>query len=490
MAAARKGSPHRARNPILRCATFHAGPETVSAGAGDTIMSDEEQKAANDGAKKVSYPQKYWWVILIALPLALALVKLVPDLVSKKGDAAGFKNQQTGDHNVAISGSNNVLTTDLSTKTYVISLAAIEKEYAQVKREPLRDEELKKEIEEAIALLNAGKAQESAAAFEVLNRKLSLPSLQTDLGVAYQKAGDTQAAARALSQALAQDPQYAPAQYNLGLVKASRGELAQAQTHFEKSGELGESQALASAIRQELVTKNLELEPNNQAAEANILPLEKKIEANIVDPEDSDYFRITSPGKYRDILQVRLENLSPTLRPALALYDKNKSELPGALNDTPNANLEHEFVTGPAETFYFRIYGRSSSTGRYRVEAVPLKKYDALEPNDTIREPSALELGKTIAANIMDGGDVDYYKFTTGALGTTVRLRLTNQSDTLRPGFACYNANKSEFPGNYDDTADADLEHSFAVQPGAVYFLKVYGRSGSAGAYELTAMQE
>ena len=453
-------------------------------------MSDEEQEAKEEGAKKVSYPQKYWWLILIALPLALALIKLAPDLLSKKSDGAGFKNEQTGDHNVAINGSNNVLNTDLSTKTYLINLQAIEKEYAEIKREPLQDEELKKEIEQAIALLNEGKSRESAAAFEALNRKLSLPSLQTDLGVAYQKAGDTQAASRAFGQALAQDPQYAPAQYNLGLVKATRGELAEAQTHFEKSDGLGESQALASAIRQELVTQNFELEPNNQAAEANILPLEKSVAANIVDAEDGDYFRITSPPKYRDLLQVRLENLSTTLRPGLALYDHNKSELPGTLNDTEGANLEHQFVTEPEATFYLRIYGRSSSTGRYRLEVVPLKKYDAFEPNDTIREPTTLELGKAVAAGVMDPGDVDYYRFTTGTQGTTARLRLTNQSDTLRPGFACYNGNKSGIPGKLDDTQGADLEHSFEVQPNAVYFLKVYGRSGSTGAYELIATQE
>ena len=450
-------------------------------------MSDEEQEMApsEEGARKVSYPQKYWWLILVALPLALAAIKLVPDLVSD-----GRKNGPAGDHNLVVNGSNNILNSDLSTKTYVINLAAIEKEYAEIKREPLQDEELKQEIERAVALLNEGKAKESAAAFEALNRKLALPSLQTDLGVAYQKSGDTRAASRAFAQALEQDPKYAPAQYNLGLVKAARGELTEARAHFEQSGDLGESEALARAIKQELVTQNVELEPNNQPAEANILPLRKAVAANIVEPEENDYFRITSPIKYRDVLEVRVNNLSTTLRPGLVLYDANKSVIRDVLNDTLGADLEMQFVAEPEATFFFRIYGRSSSTGRYGLVVNPLKKYDDFEPNDTIRQPTALELGKTISANVMDSSDVDYYRFTAGAQGATLRLRLENQSDSLRPGFVCYNANKSAISDKLDDTQGADLEHTIPAQPGATNFVRVYSRAGSSGAYKLTVTQE
>ncbi|MGZ4966581.1 MAG: hypothetical protein ACXV97_05350, partial [Chthoniobacterales bacterium] len=147
-------------------------------------MSDDEQAAGAQG-KAVSYPKRYWWVVLVFLPIALTLIKVVPDLMKKDGSSSsgGFVNKQDGNNNVAINGSNNVLSTDLSTKTYVINMAAIEKEYAATKSESL-GEDLKKQIAAAIALLEAGKPGESAAAFEKINQQVSLPSLQTDLGVA------------------------------------------------------------------------------------------------------------------------------------------------------------------------------------------------------------------------------------------------------------------------------------------------------------------
>lgn len=452
-------------------------------------MSDENKPAANE-RNAVSYPQKYWWLLLVLLPLALALIKIIPDLRSKKPEPPASTIHQGGTGNTLVTGSQNILNSDLSTKTYVINMAAIEKEYAATKGEPLKDDELKKQIEAALALLDSGKARESAVAFEAINRKIALPSLQTDLGVAYQKAGDANASAQAFEKALEQDPNYAPAHHNLGLVKASRGELVEAREHFEKANGIGDSKALAKVSQQALEDHDHEVEPNNEPAQANILPLEKTVGANIADGNDTDFFRITTPPKYRDIVQVRIENESNTLSPGVRVFDSNKSTLGGNYNDTAGANLEHSFVVSPDATFYVQVYGRGSSTGRYTITVKSLKKYDAYEPNDDIRHPAAVEIGKQIDANIMDGEDLDFYRFKTGAKGTTVKLHIENQSTTLRPGISVFDSNKSALGGNYNDTAGANLDHSFSVQSDTVYFVEIYPRSGSAGDYSLLITQQ
>jgi tetratricopeptide (TPR) repeat protein len=459
--------------------------------AAGLAMSGNENSPDTE-TKVVSYPKKYWWLILVLLPIALALLKIIPDLRSKKeGGGSAFSNQQTGNNNVAISGSGNILNSDLSTKTYVISMAAIEKEYAAIKREPLKDEELKKQIQAALDLLEAGKPEESAAAFQAINRKISLPALQTDLGVAYQKAGDAKASAQAFSKALEQDPKYAPAHHNLGLVKASRGELVEAREHFEKSNGIGESKALAKAIQQELKNQDSELEPNNKASEANILPLEKAVAGNITDGDDSDFFRITTPPKYRDIVEVLINNSSPKLQPGVAIFDANKSALPGKWNDTPNANLDHLFSVPPDTTFFVQVYGRSHSTGRYTITVKALKKYDSYEPNDDILDPADIELGKQIIANIMDGDDVDFFRFNTAATGATVTADIGNRShQTLQPGVAVFDADKSALPGTWNDTPGANLHHSFHVQPNVAYYIQIYGRSHSSGDYTLILTQQ
>ena len=305
---------------------------------------------------------------------------------------------------------------DFSTKTYVINLAAIEKEYAAVKREPLVDEELKKQIETALALLGDGKAAESAAAFEKVNQKISLPSLQTDLGVAYQQAGNTKAAAQTFSKVLAQDPNYGAAHHNLGVAKATRGELVEARGHFEKAGDIGESKALASTIEETIRVQDQELEPNDELSQANVLPLEKMVAANIFDRQDVDCFQVTTPPKYRDILQVLIERKSTTLRPHVNIRNRKGSSLTNSYDNTPGATLEHTFPVSPEETFFVTVSG-DSSAGRYALTVKPLKKYDAFEPNEDFTSPARIEIGKEISANIMDKADVDFYQFKTAAEG-------------------------------------------------------------------------
>jgi tetratricopeptide (TPR) repeat protein len=367
-------------------------------------------------------------------------------------------------------------------------MAAIEKEYATAKGEPLKDEELKKQIESALALLDSGKARESAEAFEAINRKVSLPSLQTDLGVAYQKAGDANASSQAFATALKQDPNYAAAHHNLGLVKASRGELVEAREHFEKASEIGEGKALAKAVQEALTNHDYEVEPNDEPAQANILPLEKMVAASIAGGNDTDFFRITTPPKYRDIIQVRVENESDTLSPEISVFDSNKSRFSG--NEAQQrANLDHSFSVQPETVYFIQVFGHWQSTGRYTITVKPLKKYDAYEPNDSIRQAAVVEIGKQIDANIMDDRDVDFYRFKTGAKGGTVKVHIENQSDTLSPEISVFDSNKSRFSGN-EAQQRANLDHSFSVQPETVYFVEVSGHWQSTGEYWLMITQQ
>ena len=408
-------------------------------------MSDDE-KTASDESKVGTYPRKYWWLILVAVPVALALIKLAPEFWNKPpAPNGGFKNQQTGTGNTAINGSHNII--DYSTKTYVINMAAIEKEYAEVKREPLADEELKKQIAQAIELLKTGKAAESAAAFEKINQKVSLPSLQTDMGVAYQQAGNINAATLTFTKVLDENPGYGAAHHNLGVAKATRGELVEARAHFEKAGEIAESKVLARGIAETVKAGDQEVEPNDEIAQANVLPLENEVAGNIFDSKDIDCFRVTTPPKYRDILQVAMENKSSTaLRPHLGVRNRNGSHVSNTYDITPGASLEHTFSAPPETTFFITVSG-DSSTGRYGLTVKPLKKYDAFEPNEDSTKPARIEIGQEISANIMDNADVDFYQFKTAAQGATAKVHLENQSSTLRPHFDIRNPSKSGMPG-------------------------------------------
>ena len=418
-------------------------------------MSDDEKPDGTEEAKP-SYPRKYWWIILVALPVAIALIGILPQFFPPKKSNGGGSRQQNGNNNMMIDGNNNTV----NNQTYVvINMPAIEKEYATLKGEPLPDGELKKQIETANALLKEGKAAESVVAYEKINQKLSLPSLQTNLGVAYEKAGKTTEAEQTFAKVLAEDPGYTAAQQNLDSLSMSRGEL-------------------------------IEAEPNNEPSQANILPLEKAVAGNIPKETDTDFYRITTPGKYRDMLSVAVENRSMTLRPGLQIFDGKKSLHSQTRNETPGANLEHTFSVPADATFYVQVYADYHTSGLYKMTAKPLKKYDAFEPNEDILHAASIETGREISGDIMEDGDSDFYKLKAGAHGAKMKVHIENQSTTLRPGVRIFDGSKSNLSGNRNETPGANLDHSFAVEPEATYFVNVYGDYHTSGSYTFTLTQE
>ncbi|MEP6699236.1 MAG: hypothetical protein ABJB09_05840 [Verrucomicrobiota bacterium] len=249
--------------------------------------------------------------------------------------------------------------------------------------------------------------------------------------------------------------------------------------------------SFAKVIQQKLNDHDDELEPNDEPAQANILPLEKWVAGNIVDGKDTDFFRITTPPKYRDILQAQIENQSTTLRPGINVFDANKSLIMGPnYNGTPGANHYPSFSVGPDAALLVQVYGASNSTGRYRIMVKPLKKYDSYEPNDDILHAAPIEMGKEISANIMDDSDTDFYRFETGAHGAVVKGHIENKSRTLAPGVYFFDGAKSNVGNSYSGAPGANHDFSFPVQPNAAYFVQVYGVQGRRGDYTLKVTQE
>src|SRR5262249_39311774 len=164
-----------------------------------------------------TYPKKYWWVVLVVVPIVLGLIAATQVLLPRS--APGVSQTQTGIGNVAQNGTWNVNMTnaDLSTKLYVTNISVSAGEYQKYQGQPL-DEGLKREIDQAIAQASAGKSSESIRRFEEIVRKAPLPAIYNNLGVEYAKAGQTQLAQQAFAAAIQRDPQQQDAQKNLALL--------------------------------------------------------------------------------------------------------------------------------------------------------------------------------------------------------------------------------------------------------------------------------
>ncbi|ANX03131.1 hypothetical protein [Immundisolibacter cernigliae] len=229
-----------------------------------------------------------------------------------------------------------------------------------------------------------------------------------------------------------------------------------------------------------------EREPNDNKTSAAEIAIDTPIEGEIASTEDSDNFKFTSGARVRERVIVRLENRSDTLRPYVKVFGPDKAALQEAYSGTAGADTELAFTAEPGKLYYVEVnpYGTS---GNYTLSALPQAAYDRFEPNDDpIRDtPSAITVGESIDANILDEQDKDWYRLA-AAPGESLRITLENRSTTLRPHVVVYNAQRSQIKEGYDGTVGASLDFSVDTTADLTYYLEVKPFSSGSGSYRLT----
>jgi tetratricopeptide (TPR) repeat protein len=109
------------------------------------------------------------------------------------------------------------------------------------------------------------------------------------------------------------------------------------------------------------------------------------------------------------------------------------------------------------------------------------------EPNNDIPHANILPEEATVAGEISDSSDTDYFRFTTAHPPRDIyRISLKNTSTTLLPNIAAYDSQKNQVFNEYRTTSGADLEKTFNTQPNSIYYVQVSPFAGSSGAYSLT----
>jgi hypothetical protein len=147
-------------------------------------------------AKEQSYPRKYWWVVVVAVPIIVAAIAVVPGLVkSSDGADAAPVTTITGDH--------NTVSFDYSThNTFVTNVALIAREYEAQTGQPLAAD-LKRQIEHAVKAALANDHAESIRLFEQVATSVPVPAVFHNLGVEYHKVQNTAASEKAFERAKA-----------------------------------------------------------------------------------------------------------------------------------------------------------------------------------------------------------------------------------------------------------------------------------------------
>jgi hypothetical protein len=160
-----------------------------------------------------SYPRKYWWLVLVVLPVLVTLISTLPALVHTSGGGGGGDGTAiTGDHNSVT----NIV--DKSSKMTVINnVSLIAKEYQTYTGQPLSDD-LKQQIDRAVAAAVRNDHAESARLFEQIASLVPVPAIYNNLGVEYAKTQNVRGSRQAFDQAIAKDPQHQEARKNLDLL--------------------------------------------------------------------------------------------------------------------------------------------------------------------------------------------------------------------------------------------------------------------------------
>lgn len=381
-----------------------------------TEVQDKEPKRTSRTGRRIDGARKYWWAGAIAVPIVVALIQTFPAFFG--GSASG----NTYITNSRIGG-------DLYFTTNV----------------QLTEPAARAQFDRAVALAQQGNYAEAKGLFEQLAVAAKSAEVYNNLGVVNAALGDDAAAQRSVQQALQIEPGNQGARANLEL--------------------------LSKAIQHQ--------GSNDTILTAAPIPVGANVQSSIAEGNSSDFFTFaTAPGP-RDILQVRVDNQSTTLKPHLKLFNAERSEFGSHYEMTAGANVALEFAAAPGSKYFAQVVGFAGSSGAYTLSVAARKAFDRFEPNDDILKSSDIRVKQDVEANIMDVGDDDVYRFAVGA--GPVRALLTNRSATLAPEITLFDDNRSQVANQYTTTPGAHISAEAVAARAGTWYLRVKAFTGASG---------
>jgi hypothetical protein len=105
-------------------------------------------------------------------------------------------------------------------------------------------------------------------------------------------------------------------------------------------------------------------EPNDDVYGAKAIAAGPSIDANIMDPSDTDYYSFVAPRT--GIVTINIRNRSDTLIPALSTFNPDRSSSGfGPDVHTPGGNLKHAMEVQEGQTYYIQVWSQNRTAGDY-----------------------------------------------------------------------------------------------------------------------------
>ena len=311
-----------------------------------TVINETAEPAP--ARRRIDSAKKYWWLPAIAVPVVVALIQVLPNIVGGAAPA----------------GTTIVNNSRIGSDLYFVTNVQIE------------DPAVRAQFEQGRVLAEAGQFAEAKAAFEKISPAVKSAAVYNNLAVVNAALGDDAAALTNVQQALQIEPTNDAVRQNLNL--------------------------LARVVKEQAA--------NSTILTAAPIELGKNVDSRLATEKDSDFFAFTAAAGARDIVRVHVENKSTTLAPQMRLFGDNRAELGNQYTTTRGANVAMNLVTIPGAKYFAQVWPWSGS-GEYTLVVSPQKAFDRYEPNDDILKPSEIGRGQDIQAGIMDAADHDVYRF-------------------------------------------------------------------------------
>ena len=105
-------------------------------------------------------------------------------------------------------------------------------------------------------------------------------------------------------------------------------------------------------------------ESNDNIFSAKTIPTGQPIEANIMDPDDTDFYSFVATRT--GLMTINIRNRSVTLIPALSTFNPDKSSSGfGPDVRTPGGNLKHVIEVQDGQTYYLQVWSQGRTAGDY-----------------------------------------------------------------------------------------------------------------------------